>query len=82
VQIAQLQQGETVERFGQFGNDYLVVMDLDGGGVTQTPAVQPQAAQSQADKRANRVPVLDVEESPASTENLRGVIGLDAEPLL
>ena len=56
--------------------------DLDGGGVAHPPTVQPQAAQGQADEGMNRVPVLDVEECPAPAEDLGGVIGFDAEPLL
>jgi hypothetical protein len=76
-----MKQGEIVQGVRQVGNDDFVVADLDGGGVADSSAVQPQAAQAETDEAVDRVPILDVEKGPAVPENLGGVIGLDAEAL-
>ncbi len=82
MQIAEVEQGEAIEGGGQPGNDDLVAVDANVGGIAQAPAVQTQTTQGQPDHGMNRVPILDVEKRPTPAKDLGGVIGFDAEPLL
>jgi hypothetical protein len=82
MQVAEVEEGETVEGGGQVGDDDFVVADLDGGRVAHSPTVQSQATQGQADQGVDRVPVFDVKNGAPAPKDLGGVVGFNAQSLL
>ena len=60
----------------------IVVTNLDSGGVAQASAIESQGFSRQTDAGVDRVPVLDMKKGSTAPEDLGGVIGFDAYPLL
>jgi len=81
VGIGKMQQTETIEGFGKSGETNLAPGEVDITRIPSSTPMHPGEAQQAAHQAVDGVPVFDVEEGAALTEDLGLVLGLDAEPL-
>src|SRR5581483_8557627 len=81
VGIADVKDGESIKQRWQSGTSDVVGPQHDVLGIPATTPVQTAELQRGPDDGVNRVPVLDMKEIEALAENLRFVVGLDAQPL-
>ena len=81
VQIAQLEDGEAVERRRQSTERDAVMPELDASGVIDATPIKPGHQQTGADQGTRQRQVLNVKEVEAMAENLRLMVLLDAETL-
>ena len=81
MKVAQLQDGEAIEGFGQMGRCDAIVPDLDLCRVAGAAPIKTRSHQRGAHQGMRQGEVLDVKEVDALAEDLRLVVRLDAEAL-
>lgn len=81
MQIAQLEDGEAVERRRQTAECNAVVPELDASRIVDASPIEARHQQTGADQGTRQRQVLDVKEVETMAENLRLVVLLDAETL-
>src|SRR5262249_37190836 len=81
VEVAELQQCESVEAARQLRRRNAIVPDLDVLGIAHAPPMEAGQFEREPDQGMDRVPVLDVKEVEPLPEDLGLVIPLDSQPL-
>ncbi|HUL73276.1 MAG TPA: hypothetical protein VLT86_09245 [Vicinamibacterales bacterium] len=81
MQVADVQDGETVKQRRQIAPGDDIMADLDALGIPEPAPVQTRELQRPPNEGLHGIPVLDMEEVEATAEDARLVISLDPEPL-
>ena len=81
MQIADVQDRETVELSGEAFREHLIGANPDLGGIGVPAPVCPRQAEDRRDERVRYRQVLDVEEGQSPSEGTRFMVLLDAKPL-
>jgi len=82
MQVAQMQEGEAVERGREIGEDEPVLPDLERQAVAASDAVESGQLERGADDPVQAAHPLDMQEGAADTGHMPGVVmGLQIEPL-
>ena len=81
MQIAELEDGESIKRLWKIGPCNVVVSQADLGGVSQAPPIQPRHFQNRPNQDMRRREVLQVKESQSLAEDLRFMVFLNSKTL-
>jgi hypothetical protein len=82
MRIADMKDGEAVKARRQIGTLDSVLLDDDVLGISAPTPIKAGQLQDISNERMNGVPVLDMKEIEALTEDLGFMIGFDSQSLL